>query len=154
MANMFWPGTGRSLSEKHDLNWDRVAELVAAFRGAGASRMELRIGGSRLTLARPAAAPVTGPVTAPGTAPAPAQAAPVVTEAPVVRVTSPAIGHFRPCVETGAPVAAGDILGSVDSLAKSHPVTAAAGGSVFLRAGAGALVEYGVCIAEITGGAQ
>jgi len=119
---------------------DVVGEMLALVHSSDVVELEVSVGASHLALRRSApsaAPPAAGPDGAPGTE----DGAPLE---PFLAVTSPLVGIFRPSVQVGDRVAAGQPLGAIEALGMPTSVDAPASGTVEeLLTGEGSPVEFG-----------
>jgi acetyl-CoA carboxylase biotin carboxyl carrier protein len=108
-----------------------VLDLVA---GTEVTELELTVGGSTVTLRRPAHLPsAPGPV-----APVPP------AESHSLAIASPLVGIFHPAVEVGDTVSHGQVIGAIEALGMPTSVDAPREGTVEqLLVPDGSPVEYG-----------
>jgi biotin carboxyl carrier protein len=143
--------------------------LVQKLNASGLGELEVREGGWRVRLRRPAGAAAAVPAPRrtdrhrlaghgperdprahdPGRD-APAEAQATADEPPRAVATSPAVGIFRPTASLGTRLEAGDRLGTVDLLGIAQDVVAPVDGTLAeILVAAGDAVEYGEPVAAV-----
>ena len=123
--------------------WGLTGEELRALLGlvSGTDILELEVGfpGGQIVLRREMAAAAA----AQPHEPEPADSAPGPDES-LVAITSPLVGTFKPAVQLGDDVDAGQTVGSVEAMGMPTPVDVPSGGTVVeLLAPEGTPVEYG-----------
>jgi biotin carboxyl carrier protein len=110
-----------------------LTELLALVAASDVVELEVAFPGGRLSLRRQPAAPALAPAVEPAPGPP-----------PLLAVTSPLVGIFRPAVDAGAYVELGQPLGAIEALGMPTSVDAPAAGTIeeVLVADGGA-VEFG-----------
>jgi biotin carboxyl carrier protein len=146
-----------------------VPALVQKLNASGLGELEIREGGWRVRLRRPAGAAAAGPaprrsdrLRPAGHGPerearahdagrdAPAVGSAAADEARRAVATSPAVGIFRPTASLGTRLEAGDRLGTVDLLGIAQDVVAPVDGTLAeIMVAAGDAVEYGEPVAAV-----
>jgi acetyl-CoA carboxylase biotin carboxyl carrier protein len=110
-----------------------LAEVLDLISGTDISELDVTVGGTRLSLKRPAVVAV-----------AQAAAAPLPTEPLSLAITSPLVGIFHASVATGDNVQPGQSIGAVEALGMPSSVDAPQSGTVEeLLVRDGSPVEYG-----------